>query len=66
VVTPRTGRPRGRPRKSLLDDPDRYAIALMLGFQTVYRVSEFKASVLAVALTEGEERQEGEWVRPAI
>ena len=28
MVTPKTGRPRGRPSKLLMNDPDRYAVAL--------------------------------------
>ncbi|MGH6864890.1 MAG: hypothetical protein ACREDO_01620 [Methyloceanibacter sp.] len=53
----------------MLDDPDRFVIALMFVFQTLYRLSGRKAAELAVAFTEGDEvappqdlqRQEPGW-----
>jgi hypothetical protein len=35
VATPRTGRPRGRPKSNFLRDPDRFAIALALAFRSL-------------------------------
>jgi hypothetical protein len=35
MVTPKTGRPRGRPHKDFIKDPDRFAIALACAFKAV-------------------------------
>ncbi|WP_132250223.1 hypothetical protein [Methylobacterium segetis] len=52
MVTPKTGRPRGRPRKTLFDDPDRYWIAYALALQAA-GCSENKAFDLAAARVYG-------------
>src|SRR5262245_53721426 len=53
MVTPRTGRPRGRPSKSLLDGPDVHTLALAEALQIVWRVPEFTALKVAAAHLEG-------------
>ena len=47
-------RPRGRPPKSLLEDPDRFALVLMDSFQMIYGFSQRQAAVMAIAYAEGE------------
>ena len=66
MVTKPTGKPRGRPRKrpllrkqscprgrpikTLANDPDRYAVAAIPAFRTVFQLNDRQASVLAVKL----------------
>jgi hypothetical protein len=47
MVTPRTGRPRGRPRKSLLADPERFAVPFVDAL-LVLGVSETDAFKIAM------------------
>jgi hypothetical protein len=35
MATPKTGKPRGRPRKDFLQDPDRFAVALAFALKTI-------------------------------
>lgn len=52
MVTPKTGRPRGRPTKPLLEDPDRYWITYAFALQAI-GLSENKAFDLAAARVYG-------------
>src|SRR4051812_11871258 len=54
MVTPRTGKPRGRPRKSFLEDPERYAIALSDALAAL-GLSEPDSFAFAAAILMGEE-----------
>ena len=49
MVTPRTGRPRGRPKKDFLRDPERFAIPCALALMTVFNASENDAFTVAAA-----------------
>ena len=58
MVTKPTGRQRGRPageRRDLRDDPDCPALALGLAFQIVFRVSQRRSFLLALALLKAQE-----------
>jgi hypothetical protein len=48
MVTKRTGRPRGRPKRKLLDDPDRYRLALTVATMAVFNVDFESAARLAL------------------
>ena len=52
MVTPRTGRPRGRP-KNFLRDPERFAIPYARALMTVYQASENAAFATAAAELRG-------------
>jgi hypothetical protein len=49
MVTPRTGRPRGRPPKDFLRDPERFAIPYALALMKVFNASENDAFTAAAA-----------------
>jgi hypothetical protein len=53
MVSPKTGRPRGRPQKDFLRDPERFAVALALALTSVTDVSENGAFLVAAALAFG-------------
>jgi hypothetical protein len=58
MVSKPTGRQRGRPageRRDLRDDPDCFAVALGLAFQIVFRVSQRRSFLLALALLKAQE-----------
>jgi hypothetical protein len=60
VVTKPTERPRGRPageRRDLRNDPDCSALALGLAFQIVFRVSQRRSFLLALALLKAHEAE---------
>lgn len=48
MVTPRTGRPKGRPKAVLGEDPDRYVLGLADAFHMAHGVSAHQARPLAV------------------
>lgn len=48
MVTPRTGRPEGRPKALLSQDPDRHVLAVADAFHMALGVSAHKARALAV------------------
>jgi hypothetical protein len=48
MVTPRTGRPEGRPKALLNQDPDRHVLAVADAFHMALGVSAHKARALAV------------------
>jgi hypothetical protein len=49
MVTPRTGRPRGRPKKDFLRDPERFAIPFAIALMTAFDASENDAFTVAAA-----------------
>jgi hypothetical protein len=60
VVSKLTGRPRGRPageRRDLRNDPDCSALALGSAFQIVFRVSQRRSFLLALALLKAQEAE---------
>jgi hypothetical protein len=68
MVTNPTGRQRGRPageRRDLRDDPDCFALALGLAFQIVFRVSQRRSFLLALALLKAQEREPDATFQPA-
>jgi hypothetical protein len=48
MVTPRTGRPKGRPKAVLGEDPDRYLLGLADALHMAHGVSAHQARALAV------------------
>ena len=75
MATPKTGKPKGRPSLSWIDDPDRYAIALAEGLMLSRGESERVAFDTAVALTSGQEcesskkprgKRPPDWVKSAF
>lgn len=63
MVTPRTGRPRGRPKKNFLDDPERYAVALSDALHSLGMTGKdaftFVAAVLAAQETKISKLEDG-------
>jgi hypothetical protein len=50
MVTPRTGKPAGRPSIAWCDDPDRYAVALIAALDALGMASTRQAALLAAVL----------------
>src|ERR1700732_3410131 len=53
MVTPRTGKPRGRPPITWRDDPDRYAVALIAALDALEATSVRQISLLPSGLALG-------------